>query len=65
MKELAFRLYSKKVRQQPERDRWTEDDSIDPVKLKDTLLNDPQVDDVRIDALLVSNIAAPVAEGWL
>jgi hypothetical protein len=65
MKELAFRLYSKKVRQQPERDRWTEDDSIDPVQLKDILLNDPQVDDVRIDALLVGNIAAPVAEGWL
>ena len=65
MKELAFRLYSKTVRQQPQRDRWTEDDSIDPVQLKDLLLNDPKADDVRIEALLVANVAQPVAEGWL
>jgi len=65
MKELAFRLYSSSVRQQNQRDRWTEDDSIDPVKLKDILLADSKADDVRIEALLVANVAQPVVSGWL
>lgn len=65
MKELAFRLYSYSVRQQNQRDRWTEDGTIDPVKLKDILLADPKANDVRLDALLVANVAQPVASGWL
>jgi hypothetical protein len=65
MKELAFRLYSSSVRQQNQRDRWTEDDSIDPIKLKDVLIADSKANDVRLDALLVANVAQPVASGWL
>lgn len=66
MKEFAFRMYGKgKVRQQNQRDRWTDDDSIDPVKLKDILIADPAADDVRLEALLVANISSPVVEGWL
>lgn len=65
MKELSFRLYSSSVRQQSQRDRWTEDDSIDPVRLKDALLADSKANDVRLDALLVANVAQPVASGWL
>lgn len=65
MKELAFRLYSTSVRQQEQRDRWTEDDSIDPIKLKDALLADPAAKDVKLDAMLVANVANPVVSGWL
>jgi hypothetical protein len=65
MKELSFRLYSSSVRQQHQRDRWTEDDRIDPAKLREILVSDSKANDVRLDALLVADVAQPVASGWL
>lgn len=65
MKELAFAMYSTSRRNPREISRWSEDDSIDPVQLKDVLLNAPDINDVRIEALLIANVAQPVAEGWL
>lgn len=65
MKEVAFRLYSKSVRQQEQRDRWNNDDNVDPVRLREALQADPKADDVKLDALLVANISNPVVGGWL
>jgi hypothetical protein len=65
MKELAFTMYSSSRRNPQEISRWADDDTIDPGQLKNVLLNDPEINDVRIEALLVANVAQPVAEGWL
>lgn len=55
MKETALRLYSGTVRQQNERDRWTEDSKVDVVAFKDALIANPSASDEQLETLMASS----------